>query len=95
MISYLWFSLFVVSIIANGVFIWYIRKLIKQFRDAIESAVAFDEFIEEYKMHLEAILEMDAYVGEPTIENLLKHTKDVSSKIKEIGNPFSLDQEDK
>ncbi len=93
--SYLWFALFIVSLALNGVFIWYIRKLIKQFTDAIENAVAFNDFIDEYLAHLTAILEMDAYVGEPTIENLLKHTKDMASKLKEIGNPFSLEQEDK
>jgi len=92
--SYLWFSLFALSLILNGVFIWYVRKLIKQFRDAIENAVAFNEFIDEYQSHLAAVLEMDAYVGEPTIENLWKHTKDVSARVKEIGNPFSLEQEE-
>jgi hypothetical protein len=93
--SYLWFGLFIASTILNGVFVWYVRKLIRQFREAIENAVAFNEFIEEYESHLAAVLEMDAYVGEPTIENLLKHTKDVASKLKEIGNPFTLEQEDK
>jgi hypothetical protein len=92
--SYLWFGLFTVSLIGNGLLIWYIRKLIKQFSYAIENAVAFNEFIDEYEAHLAAVLEMDAYVGEPTIENLWKHTKDVSARVKEVGNPFSLEQEE-
>jgi hypothetical protein len=93
--SYLWFSLFIVSTVLNGVLIWYVRKLIKQFRDAIENTIAFNEFIEEYESHLTAVLEMDTYAGEPTVENLLRHTKDVASKLKEIGNPFSIEQEEK
>lgn len=91
--AYLWFGLFVASVITNAILIWYVRKLIKQFADAIENAIGFQEFIDEYEAHLEVVLQMEAFSGEPTIENLLKHTKDMSAKLKEIGNPFSIQQE--
>ena len=92
--AYLWFSLFVLSLIGNGIFVWYVRKLIKQFSDAIENIANFQEFIDEYQAHLDTLLSMERYENEPTLENLLKHTKDVSNRIKEVGSPFSLQQEE-
>lgn len=92
--AYLWFSLFMVSATLNAVLVWYVRKLIKQFTDAIENVANFQEFIDEYQAHLSTLLEMERYEHEPTLENLLKHTKDVSNRIKEVGSPFSLQQEE-
>lgn len=91
---YLWFILFILSLVVNVVFIWYVRKLIKQFADAIDNVANFQDFIDEYQAHLDTLLSMERYENEPTLENLLKHTKDISSKIKEVGNPFSLQQEE-
>lgn len=91
---YLWFILFILSLAVNVVFIWYVRKLIKQFADAIDNIANFQDFIDEYQAHLDTLLSMERYENEPTLENLLKHTKDISSKIKEVGNPFSLQQEE-
>jgi hypothetical protein len=92
--SYLWFILFILSLVVNVVFIWYVKKLIKQFADAIDNVASFQDFIDEYQAHLDTLLSMERYENEPTLENLLKHTKDVSSKIKEVGNHFSLQQEE-
>jgi hypothetical protein len=92
--AYLWFSLFIFSTVLNVVLIWYVRKLIRQFTDAIENVGNFQEFIDEYQAHLDTLLEMERYEHEPTLENLLKHTKDVTNRIKEVGLPFSLQQEE-
>jgi predicted PurR-regulated permease PerM len=92
--AYLWFSLFFISLILNGMLVWYIRKLVKQFSSAIENIANFQEFIDEYQAHLDTLLQMERYEHEPTLDNLLKHTKDISNRIKEVGSPFSLQQEE-
>jgi len=87
---YLWFILFLVSLILNGILAWYIRKLINQFKDAIGSVSEIQSLIDEYLGHIKAISEMETYYGDVTIENLLKHTKDMVDNLKLAGDRFSL-----
>ncbi len=88
--AYLWFILLIISSIGNGMLIWYARKLLKQFNDGIDSVSNLQEKVDEFLMHLETVSSMETYYGDVTIENLLKHTKDLSISIKEAGNQFSI-----
>jgi hypothetical protein len=87
---YLWFILFLVSLILNGILAWYIRKLINQFKDAIGSISEIQSLMDEYLGHIKTISEMETYYGDVTIENLLKHTKDMVDNLKLAGDRFSL-----
>ena len=88
--AYLWLILFILSLIGNGILIWYVRNLLTQFNDGIQSVSNLQEKIDEYVMHLETISGMETYYDDTTIENLLKHTKDLSISIKDAGNQFSI-----
>jgi len=87
---YLWFILFLISLVLNGILAWYIRKLINQFKDAIGSVSELQSLMEEYLGHIKMISEMETYYGDVTIENLLKHTKDMVDNLKLAGDRFSL-----
>jgi hypothetical protein len=87
---YLWFILFLVSLILNGILAWYIRKLINKFKDAIGSVSEIQSLMDEYLGHIKTISEMETYYGDVTIENLLKHTKDMVDNLKLAGDRFSL-----
>jgi len=88
--AYFWFIFLIISLAINGILYWYIKKLMKQFQGAIESVSNIQERIDEYIMHLETVFNMETYYGDTTIENLLKHSKDVSDSLKEGGNRFSV-----
>jgi hypothetical protein len=87
---YLWFILFLVSLTLNGILAWYVRKLINQFKDAIGSVSELQSLMDEYLGHIRMISEMETYYGDVTIENLLKHTKDMVDNLKLAGDRFSL-----
>ena len=87
---YLWFILFLISLIVNGIFAWYIRKLINQFKTAINSVSEMQSLMDEYLFHIKTVSEMETYYGDTTIENLLKHTKDMVDNLKLAGDRFSL-----
>jgi hypothetical protein len=87
---YLWFILFLISLTLNGILAWYVRKLINQFKDAIGSVSELQSLMDEYLGHIRMISEMETYYGDVTIENLLKHTKDMVDNLKLAGDRFSL-----
>jgi hypothetical protein len=41
-------------------------------------------FIDDYSNHLEVVYNMETFYGEPVLENLLKHTKDIKLNIKKF-----------
>jgi hypothetical protein len=64
--------------------------LINQFKDAIGSISEIQSLMDEYLGHIKTISEMETYYGDVTIENLLKHTKDMVDNLKLAGDRFSL-----
>ncbi len=91
---YLWFSLFILSIAGNTVLIWYVRKLINQFKAAIESVAQVQAMLDEYAIHLDTVSQMESYYGDVTIENLMKHTKDIVKVVRDSGSLLSLTEID-
>ena len=87
---YLWFILFLISLVINGIFAWYIRRLINQFKTAISSITEIQSLMDEYLNHVKMVSEMVSYYGDVTIENLMKHTKDMVDNLKLAGDRFSL-----
>jgi len=87
---YLWFILFLISLVINGIFAWYIRRLINQFKTAINSITEIQSLMDEYLNHVKMVSEMESYYGDVTIENLMKHTKDMVDNLKLAGDKFSL-----
>ena len=87
---YLWFILFLISLVINGIFAWYIRRLINQFKTAINSITEIQSLMDEYLNHVKMVSEMESYYGDVTIENLMKHTKDMVDNLKLAGDRFSL-----
>ena len=81
----------VVSVLVNGLFFWYNRQVIKNLVYILENAKEFESIISEFKEHLSSVYSRDTFYGDPTLEELLKHTKDMvtvsdemSARIKEI-----------
>jgi low affinity Fe/Cu permease len=73
-----------------GVLIWYSVLSTKQLLSLSEDLESLSEFIEEYRVHLETIYNMETFYGEPIIQNLIAHTKDVEKQIKKFKEIYSL-----
>lgn len=79
------------SVLLNGLFFWYNRQVIKNLVYILENVQEFGSIINEFKEHLSNVYKRDTFYGDPTLEGLLQHTKDMatvsdemSTRIKEI-----------
>lgn len=70
--------LLVLSLVANGLLIWFISKLTEQFRVAVKNVDVYQDLLNEYQTTLEAMYRMDEYYGDDTIKVVIQHTKMVS-----------------
>ena len=83
-----------ISIIINGFAVWYIRELLVRFRFYSENTGQLFINLQEYTDHLERVNQMEVYFGDPTIQGLLEHSRDVTVTVAEYLDIFSLEEED-
>ena len=83
-----------ISIIINGFAVWYIRELLIRFKFYSENTGQLFINLQEYTDHLERVNQMEVYFGDPTIQGLLEHSRDVTVTVAEYLDIFSLEEED-
>ena len=69
------------SLLANGILIWYIRKLMAIQED---TAVELVENINAFQDELEKLLDTDVLAGEPTLMKLLDDVKQLGADTEDI-----------
>lgn len=85
------FVLFLISLVVFMVF--YIKYLIKKLYFVSDNLGNFLDRVSEYQEHLSIINEFETYTGDAVIENLLRHTKDMVSFVKEYKGIYELTHE--
>ena len=83
-----------ISVIINGFAVWYIRELLIRFKFYSENTGQLFTNLQEYTDHLERVNQMEVYFGDPTIQGLLEHSRDVTVTVAEYLDIFSLEEED-
>lgn len=69
------FLLLVISLVVNGVFIWYTRKLINNLNYAVKNMDDMQQLFTEYGNLLEPLANLENYYGEPAIDSAIANTK--------------------
>lgn len=81
----------VLSLTANGVLIWYIRKLLTA-QDEI--SIELSENIYAFQDELQILLNTDVLAGEPTLVKLLDDVREFGEKTEEIRLRLIPNQQD-
>ena len=72
--------LLVVSALINFVLVWYIVQLLKRFLNFQAQLDGFMDKIQEYAEHVDVVYNMENFMGDPTLGNLLKHSKGIAEE---------------
>tara|TARA_A200000159_G_scaffold157776_2_gene174288 strand:- start:1589 stop:1867 length:279 start_codon:yes stop_codon:yes gene_type:complete len=80
------------SMVANAVLVWYIKKLMSSFDDTTTELI---ENIEVFQDNLEQILNTDLVAGEPIVMQLLDDVKILGAQTDEIKNRLLPQGEEK
>lgn len=75
-----------------GFFYWYVRSTSKYFLQVSDAYKDVVETVEEFRAHLDLVAEMERFIGEPIIDNLQKHTAQVSAMLKEIEQSITFQE---
>ena len=71
---------------------WYAYTMTKRMLFISENFDWLNLIIEEYRVHLEIVYNMETFHGEPIIQNLIVHTRDVEKQIKKFEETYSLEE---
>lgn len=62
----------------------YIRYLLTVIRSISEDMLVIKELIESYKEGLQNVYETEMFFGEPVLQNLVEHSKELDSELAKI-----------
>ncbi len=76
------------------VMIWYCKQLIVKYQEMVDDISELRDNALIYAEHLKTVYELESYYGDPTLTNLLKHTRHIEGVLKdfEIFNALPFDE---
>ena len=83
-------TILVLSLVINVFFVWYVVKLLKKLLYVSDNIGGLVEDLSTYAEHVENVYSMETYYGDPTIELLLKYSKDLVQEIKTYEEIYEL-----
>ena len=87
----IWLSIVLFLSISANVFVgWYLSNLLKRFVFLSENLSDLLTLVSNYGTHLKRLYEMEAFYGEPTLEHLINHTKDLIEILKDYEDVYSI-----
>lgn len=82
----------VLSLTINGFSVWYAYNLLRDRIALVELFKSFSPIVKNYETHLESLTKMEMYFGDPTLMNLVEHTKDVSKKLEDVIESIEVEE---
>jgi hypothetical protein len=83
----------VISVALNCVLLWYIRKMLGKLLSVSDNIGNLVEDLASYQNHLQQLYEMEMYYGEPSIKNLIIHSRQIIEHVKEFNDVYNLAQD--
>ena len=77
------------SISLNILLVWYIRKLVQEFKFMSDNVNGTTDTIGDFIEHLERLYELETYYGDTNLKSLIDHSKEVLEDIKEFESVIS------
>ena len=80
------------SIMLNVFLIWYVRSTLINLLYISDNLGALYEIILGFTNHLETVYELERFYGDPTLTNLLEHSKALSQELEAFEEIFLLSE---
>lgn len=81
-----------VSILVNVLLIWYITSLLKKFLFITNNVEDLSDSLAGLADHLENVHSLETFYGEPVLQNLLKHTREVVEDIDHYKSIYEVEE---
>lgn len=86
--------LLILSISINVFLAWYARKTLSNLMYLSSNLKDLSDVIGDFDKHLNVVHELERFYGDPTLGNLLNHSKDVCQELQKFESIFILLEEE-
>ena len=76
------------SIVINIVLGWYLFRLLKRFLFLSDNLDDLFDQLDGYTLHIENVHSLETFYGEPVLQNLMNHSKEVVDYVDDFRNDF-------
>jgi len=80
----MWMTFFIISAAVNILFLFYVKWLLSTIKSISEDLGFLSEKISDYVSHVSSLHELEMFYGEPTLQTLMQHGRDLVEEISEI-----------
>jgi hypothetical protein len=80
------------SLLVNGVLIWYCRQLAKQFVFFTRNVSDLEAALGDFDSHLKGVHELETFYGDETLQGLIEHSRAIVGQIGDFYDGFSLEE---
>ena len=80
----------ILSVVVNVLLLWYIRKMLAQLLSVSDNMGGLVEDLASYQNHLQQLYEMEMYYGEPSIKELIVHSRQIIDHVKEFSDVYNI-----
>lgn len=77
-----------VSVAINVVLGWYLFRLLKRFLFLSDNLDDLFDQLDGYTLHIENVHSLETFYGEPVLQNLMNHSKEVVDYVDDFRNDF-------
>lgn len=79
--------------IALGLSVWYVRGLLRVMYQMTVDVQQMQDKMIDFSKHLENIYELEMFYGDETLQQLIRHSKDVIDSINRFKNLFEIEND--
>jgi hypothetical protein len=76
------------SVAINVVLGWYLFRLLKRFLFLSDNLDDLFDQLDGYTLHIENVHSLETFYGEPVLQNLMNHSKEVVDYVDDFRNDF-------
>jgi hypothetical protein len=84
----------VTSLFLNAAFAWFIFKSLVRHSDLVALVEDLEYKIDYFRQHLEGLYELPMFYGEPTIQNLIDHSKLLLTSFEQFNQEYDVFNEE-
>lgn len=84
----------VTSLFLNAAFAWFIFKSLVRHSDLVALVEDLEYKIDYFRQHLEGLHELPMFYGEPTIQNLIDHSKLLLTSFEQFNQDYDVFNEE-
>jgi len=85
--------LFYTSVLTNITLVWFAIKKINEMNEIREDTFTIFDTIEQFSNHLDSLHELDTYYGDPELQNLISHSRQIINDIIDVQEKYYDDVE--